>query len=358
MVDQPTRSFLDSKADGIISHGLMRFLQIIVLVAGLYFLTGPILSAQTTLYSYKSGSWNDVDTWTTDPGGTTLTGSQIPANGDIVVILSSRTVTLPANITTTGLDITINSGGYLDLSTFEFSNPPLAALRGQGTLTIATNIFPAATLNTFVNSGGGTTEYYNAAGFTLPAAQTTYNNLRINLTNSAFIVNQLNNLTLNGDLEVISGNFQINNGSDGRRQLTIHGDVSVNSGSSITVGTGNTTTTTTPTNITGGTAPFVDYYDRNTHRVVIYGDFTNNGTVRFTNQSYPEYTVFPTNGAASVFFMGASDNTLTCNNTTDFYNLIVDKGTDQTFVLSLNSSGYNFFQTVRRQYFRRRRRRG
>jgi hypothetical protein len=33
-----------------------------------------------------------------------------------------------------------------------------------------------------------------------------------------------------------------------------------------------------------------------------------------------------------------------CNNTSDFYNLIVDKGTDQTFVLSLNSAGFNYFR--------------
>ncbi len=40
----------------------------------------------------------------------------------------------------------------------------------------------------------------------------------------------------------------------------------------------------------------------------------------------------------------ASDNTLTCNNTTDFYNLVVDKGTDQSLSLSVNSAGYNYFR--------------
>jgi hypothetical protein len=298
---------------------------------------------QTTLYSYKSGLWNDLDTWTTDPGGTTLVGSKIPDNGDIIVILSSRIVSLPLDISTTNLDLTIRSGGVLDMSTFQFTNT-LTALRGQGTIRLYSGTFPAATLNSFVQSGGGTTEYRNTSAFTLPASQNTFNNLNINVSDASFIVTQLHNITINGNLTIIKGNYQINNNNPARFQLTIHGNLTVNSGSSVSVGTGNTTTTTNPTGITGGTAPFVNYYDQNTHRIVLYGDFTNNGSVRFTNQTYPQYNVFPTDGAASVFFMGTSNNTLTCNNTTDFYNLIIDKGSDQTFALSVNSAGYGYFR--------------
>ena len=58
----------------------------------------------------------------------------------------------------------------------------------------------------------------------------------------------------------------------------------------------------------------------------------------------PYILLFPMNGAATVYFTGASDNTLTCNNTTDFYNLVIDKGTDQTFSLSVNSAGYYNFR--------------
>ncbi len=180
----------------------------------------------TNLYSYQTGDWNNIDTWTTDPGGTTLVGSQVPANGDIVVILSSRTVNLPANISTTALDITINSGGILNMGAYRFTNT-LTALRGSGTLQLTTANFPAATTNTFVNSGGGTTEYKNGANFTLPASQGTYNNLIINLTNNSYIASQLSNITLNGNLQVISGVYQINDGSSARRQLTIAGNVTI-----------------------------------------------------------------------------------------------------------------------------------
>ncbi len=323
-----------------------------ILILFLFLFVNQAIVYGTNLYSYQTGDWNSIDTWTTDPGGTTLVGSQIPVNGDVVVILSSRTVSLSANILTTGLDITINSGGILNLGAHQFTNT-LAALRGSGSLQLSSANFPAATINSFVLAGGGTTEYRNGAGFTLPVSQGTYNNLNINLTGNGLIASQLSNITLNGNLTVSRGVYQINDGSAARRQLTISGNVTVTANSSLTVGTGNTTTTTNPVGISGGSAPYVNYYDQNTHRVVISGDFTNNGTVRFTNQSYPVYNAFPNNGAATVYFNGTSDNTLTCNNTTDFYNIVVDKGTDQSLTLSVNSAGYNLFQDIRSKYLGR-----
>ena len=123
----------------------------------------------------------------------------------------------------------------------------------------------------------------------------------------------------------------------------------MDNGAFITVGNGSTNTTTNPLNINGGTAPFLDYYTQ-FHTVIIKGDFTNNGTVRFTNLNYPVFNAFPptgngaTSGAASVYFMGASDNTLTCNGTSDFYNIILDKGLDQTYRLTVYSSAYPNFR--------------
>jgi len=300
----------------------------------------------STYYSYQSGSWNTPSTWTSDPGGTTQVGATVPGTNDIVVILSGRTVTLPANIAASGLDVTINNGGFLDLSTFQFTSG-LLALRGQGTLKSSLNFPNPVATNTFINAGGGTTEYN--ANINLPA-QATYNNLTIN---TGGIVVQLNNvLTLNGNLYVKQGTYQINDNTANRRQLIINGNVTVDNGASITVGTGVTNTITDPTTATiGGVAPFINYYDLHSHRVVINGDFTNNGTVRFTNMPYPVYNSFPslavgpTTGFASVYFQGASNNTLTCNGTTDFYNLIIDKGLiDQTYKLTIYSSAYSNFR--------------
>lgn len=302
-----------------------------------------------TFFSYQTGNWNDPATWTDDPGGTTYNNIGTPtSDGDIVVILSGRTVTLTADVTTTNLEVNINEGGILNMSTYRFTNT-LKELNGQGTLKLASVNFPAATTNTFVNSGGGITEYNNTANFTLPVAQTTYNTLRINAP--GVTATQLNNLTLNGDLHVMQGTYRINDNTAARRQLTIMGNVTVESGASITVGNGVTNTTTNPTAVAeGGTAPFTNYYETQSHRVVVYGDFTNHGTVRFTNLDYPVYNLLPpitlgtTSGYATVYFRGASSNLLYCNGITDFYNLVLDKGVDQTYSLTVYSTDYKNFR--------------
>ncbi|WP_462281177.1 beta strand repeat-containing protein, partial [Salinivirga cyanobacteriivorans] len=291
----------------------------------------------TTYYSYQTGNWDAFSTWTHDPGGTTQTATDIPGDNDQIVILSGRTVTLTGNVTTSNNDITIRAGGTLDQATSEFTNT-LLALRGSGTHKLASVNYPDVSTNEFVDAEGGTTEYYNAADFTLPTAQTEYNNLRINAP--GVTATQLSNITLNGNLHVKQGTYQINDNSANRRQLTINGNVLVDNGASITTGTGNTVSG----DESGGTAPFTDYYDKNSHRVVVYGDFTNNGTVKFTNQSYPEYNAFPTDGMATVYFMGATSNTLTANGTSDFYNLVLDKGIDKTYKLTVYSTDYSNFR--------------
>lgn len=296
-------------------------------------------------YTYKSGSWNDPTTWTSDPSGTLQIGSTIPGNNDIIEILSGRTVTLPSNIATNNLNITIDAGAFLDLSTYQFT-AGLKTLSGAGNLNIASAYFPTVTTNNFINTDGGTTEYNNAANFNLPIAQTTFYNLRINAP--SVIATQMNNLTINGNLHVKQGTFRINDATAARRQLTVNGDVTVDNGASLIVGTGVTNTVTSPLSINGGTPPFINYYDLHSHRVILKGNLTNNGTVRFTNLTYPIYNSFPptvlgaTTGFATVYFQGTSDNTLYCNGTTDFYNLVLDKGIDQTFKLTIYSSSSSY----------------
>lgn len=300
---------------------------------------GTSIPPSPVYYSYQTGLWNNDKTWTTDPSGTTQVGNTIPGDNDIVVILPNRTVTLPGDISTAGLNVTINESGFLDLSTHQFK-ADLSSLSGQGTLRIASAYFPTALANGFVQAGGGTTEY--VTGITLPT-QGTYCNLKINASGATVL--QSRSLTLNGSLYVKAGTFQINDATAQRLQLAIAGNVTVDAGAAITVGTGVTNTQTSPLGITGGTAPFIGYYDAQSHRIVVNGDFTNHGTVRFTNLAYPVYDKFSptTNGAnsgfATVYFRGASDNTLVCDGPTDFYNLVLDKGIDQTFKLTVYTSG-------------------
>ena len=82
------------------------------------------------------------------------------------MILSDRTVSLTADISSAAIDLTINESGYLNMNTYSFTSG-LKALQGQGTLQLASAIFPVSVINTFINAGGGTTEYN--ANINLPA---------------------------------------------------------------------------------------------------------------------------------------------------------------------------------------------
>ena len=313
-----------------------------VINPGQYFALGTI--RYNTFYSYMSGNWNDPFTWTSDPSGTLQIGSEVPGDDSRVIILTDRTVTLTQDVAQSGLSVKIAPGAFLDQAGYRFTST-LSALSGQGTLKLASANFPASTANTFVDAGGGTAEYYNSSNFTLPASQAVYNNLVINTSGAT--ATQLTALTLNGSLRVSSGTFRINdNSSTAKLSLIVGGSVTVETGAAISVGNG---VTNTAIGDTGGSAPYLNYY-LNFHTVRIRGDFTNNGTVRFTNLTYPVYNAFPpttpgvTSGAATVYFEGASDNTLTCNGVTDFYNLIVNKGSDQTYSLTVTSSAYSNFR--------------
>jgi hypothetical protein len=309
-----------------------------------YFCIGSIY--YDTYYSYQTGDWHSYSTWTSDPSGTLQIGSTVPDNNAKVVILSDRTVSLSSDVTETMLKVIINSGGILDISDNRFTNS-LYYLKGQGTLRLASDDFPQATSNTFVSSGGGTTEYYNGSDITLASSQETYNNLTINC--SGYTATQLDDIVINGNLYIKSGTFRVNdNVSTTKLNLTVNGNVSVDNGAYITVGNGVTNTSIGST-ATGGTAPFLNYY-LNFHTIILKGNFTNNGTVKFTNLDYPLFTAFPpvtpgsTSGAASVFFQGNADNSLTCNGPTTFYNLIINKGSDHTYKLTVTSSAYGNFR--------------
>ncbi|MDY0099912.1 MAG: hypothetical protein RBR81_11975 [Bacteroidales bacterium] len=298
----------------------------------------------TAYYSYQSGSWNDASTWTSDPSGTLQVGTTIPGNGDNVIILTGRTVSLPTDVTASGLNLTIEAGGFIDQALYRFTNT-LSSLCGDGTLKLASVSFPVVSNNTFVDAGGGTTEYYNTADFLLPLAQTTYNNLVINTAGAT--ATQLGNINLNGNLTIKEGTFRINDDiSSTKLALTVNGDITVDNGASFRIGKG---VTNTSIGGSGGTAPFLNYY-LNFHTVIVNGDFTNNGTVRFTNLDFPVYNAFPptipgaTSGAATVYFQGAGNNALNCNGITDFYNLVIDKGIDQTYKLTVTSTSYLNFK--------------
>jgi hypothetical protein len=265
----------------------------------------PLMAASQTLYSYQAGNWADASTWTTDPTGTVSTGSAVPGAGQSVVILNGRTVTLNANVATTGLNITINTGGTLDQAGNSFTST-VASLSGGGTFMLSGASFPTVTSNTFVNAGNGTVTYYGSSNYTISTSQTTYNNLTFEGT----AIKSLNaTLTINGNLTVSAGTFRIGTTTTAR-SLTIYGNVNVASGASITV----------------NSAAAV-------HAWYLNGSLYNEGTIDLTNAA--NFAAATTLGGMTTEFNGAADDTVYSRSTgsTTFYEFIVDKGVDRTFIL-------------------------
>ncbi len=280
-----------------------------------YLLTSaPVTNTSTvaaqTYYSFQNGNAESPATWTTNSSGITLVNSAVPSPADNVVILINRTVTITENdFDVVSMDI--NANGTLDLGAT--NGHTFTTLTGTG-LMRSTAEFPATTTNDFVTVSGGTFEYYDAGIATLTTSdQTTYNNLIFD--NSDLTVGL--NLTVNGTF-TLENDSDITIGDDATaRTITWSGNVSVDATSSIIMRTGAALTE---------------------HVISVGADFTNNGSVRFTAQGTPNYTVDPSVGVAIVTFTGAADNVLTCNGITDFYRLVVNKGTDKTFLLTVNSS--------------------
>jgi hypothetical protein len=305
-------------------------------------------TVRETLYSYKDGDWDDIDTWTTDPSGQLLEGSRIPGNSDNVVILTGRTVTLTGDLSTRGLIITIQEGAVLDMLNHAFLEI-VSILQGQGTLRLASNQMPNVSLNSIVLPGGGTVEYtVPDASFELNP-QPVYNNLHINLpvaSNTAILVNDL---IVYGDLLVDRGRFQIFRDDASATihvpiKLDVQGDLFINPNGAITTGTASTHDGTLPP---AGTTPgslVPRYYDVY-HKVYLGGDFTNQGSARFISSDITSFDFdnLTSRGAVTVRFYGLENNLAELSGTTDFYNLIIDKGDGISAELTLDvSSPLNF----------------
>ncbi|MCZ8217267.1 MAG: hypothetical protein O9262_13565, partial [Cyclobacteriaceae bacterium] len=290
-------------------------------------------AAPTAWYSYQNGNWNEPDNWTLDPTGTTLVNpfTVYPTDGDQVTILNGFTIT--NNLNNQNLNsLIIEGGGTLDMGATTGNN--LGRVSGSGVLRINGTGLPTGIYTNFVAATGGTIEYYNTNG-TLPAGQTTYNNLLLsNSTNSAITFVTASNLTINSNLNITqtagSGTvtWQINDATATQRTISITGNLTVSANGLIRAGTG---------------AP------ANAHNLTLLGNLTNNGSIKFfdttvaalsdanyTNENI--YNTALTGRAVNVTFSGLANTTVTCNNQTDFYRLILNKGTSQGAMLTITST--------------------
>ncbi len=281
-------------------------------------------------YSYQSGPWSTANSWTKDPSGTTLLDPAVPTINDSVVVLNGRVITLSASVTTANIGITIQAGAVLDLVGFDL--PALSSLNGQGELKISRNTspayFPTSGANAFNQAGGGTVSYYYTGGtIDLNTGITEFNNLRLIRETSGSQLYRLNhNLTLHGNLILsrsgtAATEFRLGT-SVTARELVIGGNVEIAPNCSLTVHTAGN------------------------HSISVAGNFVNNGQVRLTNQSSPDYLTTYTGGLATLTFTGASNASFDCNGITDIYRLVLNKGIDQTFMLTVNTNNSANFRLM------------
>lgn len=318
LVDTDDGDFSDSyQYSGTIASSVLTVSN--VELDGDYYLTvGKVsASANQTYYSYQNGNWDDDATWTNDPSGNTQipVGGTAPVDGATVIILNGTTVTIPStDAAKEPASLEIKNGATLDLTTNTASHN-FGTVSGTGTLKLSSLTFPNGAFSTFMSSSGGTVEYYDVSTGTLPTGTTTYNNLIIsNSTASAYTYTLDSNLTTNGDFTLTNSGagsitFTIGN-STTVRTVTFNEDVAISSNSELNVST-----------------------DNATHNVYFYGSLANNGTLDFQNGL----------GKANAEFTGSSNETVMANSSTLFYNLILNKGTDQTYMLTISSSDVSYF---------------
>lgn len=289
-------------------------------------------------YTLGSGNWNDPNVWTLDGGVSPVqqpSGGGVPAPSDRVVITNGKTVTMVddnrsvAGATIFGTLNVVNTIGH-----------NLMVIDGNGKIMMAGSSagldnFPAGDVTAFSAANQGTVRLYGN-GITLNEKRT-FNHLEVYMSSNNDVVTLLNDVTLNGDLYVNTGNFRINdNSATTRLRLTVAQDVTVNNGASMSVGTADAKVT----NLMGGT--YGDYHE-SFHVMYVGGNFTNHGQVRFTNESRPDYIDPTDKGAVSLVFTGAANREFNCNGVTDLYNLVIDKGNSQTYELVVNALAKNHF---------------
>jgi hypothetical protein len=291
-----------------------------------------------TWYAYStSGNWNNANSWTLDGAANPTYNnpdSKVPSSSDKVVIPSGKKIIIQS--TTNNLQVLeIDISGELDLTSS--TGHDFGIIKGDGTIYMSGNSgvdnFPAGNITQFADPITGGMIEINGTGISLNTVRT-FNNVKINLTSGSATL--LADYTINGNLTVSNGNFKINDNSNTTTlNITVKGNVLVESLGTISVGTANATD--------GTAASGYGNYHKYFHVFTVEGDFTNQGSVRFTNQSAPVYDNRTTTGAVSLVFTGLSNNTLSCQGTTDLYYLVINKGTNQTYSLTVNAANKAYF---------------
>jgi len=268
----------------------------------------------TTFYSYQSGVWSNATTWTLDPSGTIYNNpsSATPSSTDNVVILNGRTVTVTNNNNTV-FQLEIQEGSILDLTNSNTQN--YGTIYGKGRMRSTRGTLPAGNYTLFTQSGGGTIELYGNITAAPELSISTFNNLEMNgdAGQSLYIVNTPTQV--NGNILIKGGGLYINHNGATPLSVTVEGNITIKTGCTFSLGTGGAN-----------------------HNLYIKGDLENEGTVKLTSANAPTYDSDPAASVSLTFNNTTKDQSLSCNGPTTLHRLIVDKGTDDTYILNVNTN--------------------
>ncbi|MCC5918571.1 MAG: hypothetical protein JJU02_14715, partial [Cryomorphaceae bacterium] len=296
------------------------------------------LSAQQTWYTLNSGDWNTdpVDRWTLDPSGNLPDnpGADTPGVNDIVVILN-------------GYDIEVNNSNkkvaelrvFGDLDLKNTTGHDFGKVEGSGIIRLASADLPLKLTDPFAeDQNGGRVVFYGDQNLKVNRPYHFYD-LTINLDNATII--QLADWKVNNEMILQSGTMQINDDtSKNKLLLEVEQNFLINSGASLTVGEGDVKGSFS---ISNNNVPSSEEFNNIFHKILVKGSMTNNGSIKLTNQSSPVYDEFPDDGAVSLWFEGESNETFDINGQTYLYSLVINKGSDPTYELKMNSNNKSHF---------------
>lgn len=253
------------------------------------------------LYSHRSGSWTDFNSWTTDPSGINFNNPDeaIPDANTAVYIIAGASIKVPDEYLINCKSIRLNGELVLNHS---LEHNVAEEFEGDGRIVLHIENFPNVGDNKFVEDGG--TTVFQDATVTVSSGHK-YSNLEINNSKVTFA----GNITCDGSLSVVSGGTLIFNNSV-KSTVTIKDDFQVNSGCSVYV--------------SDESKPF---------DLTIGGDLRNDGTIRFTNRT-ESLDRTDDQDYVNVHFNSTTRNqTVSCNSQIDFYAIYMEKGISDNYVL-------------------------
>ncbi|MBD0401876.1 T9SS type A sorting domain-containing protein [Flammeovirga sp. EKP202] len=244
----------------------------------------------TKWYTFKHNipkGWDDDYIWTKDPDGLSIIPNDKdnrPVAGDEIHILNGQYITTSSTLPTL-TKVVVEKGGTLD---FKSDLNTFGELTGQGTVRISSDNIPATdgmTDSGFFTKDGGTLEIYGSSDITFPN-NIEFNNLTVRLDDTSKKV-YIQNLKLNGNIEIASGNVEFDASGD---ELAIEGDILIGKNGGWTY---------------DGHSEDDGSYFKVRNKILTKGDFTNFGVV-----NAPDLSLKAVNTNTEQTFRIAEDATL------------------------------------------------